>query len=371
MQPERGGARPRREGGRHGRRQPRSAEKAAEAAAEGIGGDGYGRGGGRGRGRGGAHGHRGGKGRDRREPRGRGAAPPPAAPRPRQVEEDDTESRKDEEREELKKYTRRKIFSNWSRYDDTEKEGQSNHGESQRGADFSVLLSSAGDSFTQFRFADEKEWHRENIWHKQLSAIPVDYQSVAQALQELPLHLRLNVDAELVQATSPAELPQMKYKIFEDSKRRELFQQSLAQREMVLVSHPVGDSVAPSVPEGKKVPRACAAEPFQTAHPLPKQEIDHLDEELDVLLNLDAPVGMQNRPVSGALSSNISTEKDLKMDIKEKEDPQGGWHHLHSLVVHQFHLVVHSYKAGEDENVERGIRSWCAFRFHSAEVAHV
>lgn len=30
------------------------------------------------------------------------------------------------------------------------------------------------------------------------------------------------------------------------------------------------------------------------------------------------------------------------------EGSQGGWHHLHSLVVHQFHLVVHSYKAGEE-----------------------
>ncbi|KFQ62091.1 Cell death regulator Aven, partial [Pelecanus crispus] len=178
---------------------------------------------------------------------------------------------------------------------------------------------SIGDSFAQFRFADEKEWDKESICHKQLSALSVDCQSLVQALQELPLHLRLNVAAELVQASTPVELPQMKSKI-EDGKRRELlFRQSLAQSETVLVSHPVGDSVAPSEPGRKNGPRASAAEPFQRAHPLSKQETDHLDEELDLLLNLDAPVDTENRPVSGALSYNTSTEKDLKMDCKEND----------------------------------------------------
>ncbi|NXJ50509.1 AVEN regulator, partial [Spizaetus tyrannus] len=239
-----------------------------------------------------------------------------------QVEEDDdTESREEEEKEELKSYSRRKIFSNWSRYEDTEKEGQSERGELQRGTDFSVLLSSAGDSFTQFRFADEKEWDRESICHKQLSALSVDCQSLVQALQELPLHLRLNVAAELVQASIPVELPQMKSKIIEDSKRRELlFRQSLAQSETVLVSHPVGDSLAPSEPRSKNGPRASAAEPFQRAHLLSEQETDHLDEELDLLLNLDTPIDTEKKPVSGALSYNRSTEKEeLKVACKEND----------------------------------------------------
>ncbi|KFP66766.1 Cell death regulator Aven, partial [Cariama cristata] len=235
-------------------------------------------------------------------------------------EEDDNESREEEEKEELKSYSRRKIFSNWSRYEDTEKEGQSEHGGSQRGTDFSVLLSSAGDSFTQFRFADEKEWDRESVCHKQLSALSVDCQSLVQALQELPLHLRLNVAAELVQASTPVELPQMKSKIIEDSKRRELqFRQPVAQSETALVSHPVGDSIALSEPGSKRGPRASAAEPFQRALPLSKEETDHLDEELDLLLNLDTPIGTENRPVSAALSYSVSTEKDLKMDCKEND----------------------------------------------------
>ncbi|NWW91533.1 AVEN regulator, partial [Rhynochetos jubatus] len=236
---------------------------------------------------------------------------------------DDTEPR--EEKEELKSYSKRKIISNWSRYEDTDKEGQNEHGESQRGTDFSVLLSSAGkDSFTQFRFADEKEWDRESICHKQLSALSVDCQSLVQALQELPLHLRLNVAAELVQASAPVELPQLKSKLTEDSKRRELlFRQPLSQSGTVLVSHPVGDSVADSValskPGSKNGPRAGAAEPFQRDHPLSKQETDPLDEELDLLLNLDAPIDTENRPVSATFSYKISTEKDLQMHYKEND----------------------------------------------------
>ncbi|NXG13047.1 AVEN regulator, partial [Grallaria varia] len=237
-----------------------------------------------------------------------------------QVEEDDDTESRQEEKEDVKCYSRRKILSNWSRYEGTEKEGQSECGESQRGTDFSVLLSSAGDSFTQFRFADEKEWDKEIICHKQFSALSVDCQSLVQALQGLPLHLRLNVAADLVQASTPVELPQMKSKIFEDGKRREqLFQQSPAQSKTPSVSQPVGNSVAPSESGSKNVSRANAKEPFQSDHPLSKQETDHLDEELDLLLNLEAPVSSGNRPVSGALSYNISTEKDLKIDCKEND----------------------------------------------------
>ncbi|NXV75541.1 AVEN regulator, partial [Atlantisia rogersi] len=179
---------------------------------------------------------------------------------------------------------------------------------------------SVGDSFTQFRFADEKEWERESVCHKQLPALSIDCQSLVQALQELPLHLRLNVAAELVQASTPVELPQMKPKMIEDGKRRELlFRQSLPQSETALGSHPVGDSIAPSEPGSKNGPRASAAEPFWTAHPLSKQETDHLDEELDLLLNLDAPIGTEERPASGSLSHHILAKKDLETDCKEKD----------------------------------------------------
>ncbi|RMC00433.1 hypothetical protein DUI87_23042 [Hirundo rustica rustica] len=176
-----------------------------------------------------------------------------------------------------------------------------------------------GDSFTQFRFADEKEWDKESICHKQFSALSVDCQSLVQALQELPLHLRLNVAADLVQASTPLEIPQMKSKIFEDGKKRDqLFRQSLAQSETALVSNPFGNSVAPSEP-GSRNGSTNARESFQRVHPLSNQDTDHLDEELDLLLNLEAPINTENRPASGTLSCSISTEKDLQVDCKENE----------------------------------------------------
>ncbi|NXI09608.1 AVEN regulator, partial [Irena cyanogastra] len=179
---------------------------------------------------------------------------------------------------------------------------------------------SLGDSFTQFRFADEKEWDKESTCHKQFSALSVDCQSLVQALQELPLHLRLNVAADLVQASTPLEIPQMKSKIFEDGKKREqLFQQSLAQSETGLVSHPVGNSIPPSESGSKISSRANARESFQGVDPLSNQDTDHLDKELDLLLNLEAPINTEIRPASGTLSFSVSAEKDLKMDCKENE----------------------------------------------------
>lgn len=49
-----------------------------------------------------------------------------------------------EEEEGHGSFSRRKLVSNWDRYEDAEKEAQQDAGESQRGTDFSILLSSAG-----------------------------------------------------------------------------------------------------------------------------------------------------------------------------------------------------------------------------------
>lgn len=63
-----------------------------------------------------------------------------------QVEEDSDSETYGEENDEQGNFSRRKIVSNWDRYQDTEKEVNGESGESQRGTDFSVLLSSAGES---------------------------------------------------------------------------------------------------------------------------------------------------------------------------------------------------------------------------------
>uniref|UniRef100_A0A8C8RMU9 Apoptosis and caspase activation inhibitor n=1 Tax=Pelusios castaneus TaxID=367368 RepID=A0A8C8RMU9_9SAUR len=282
-------------------------------AAEGGGGDGHIRGGGGGsRGRGGAHGQGGGGGRGRRDPRGRrGASPPPARYHRRADDDDDDPESQDDEKEERRGYSRRKVISNWNRYEDAEKEAQNESEASQRGTDFRVLLSSAGDSFTQFRFAEEKEWDTGSVGPKQLSALYIDCQSLVQALHDLPLHLRLNVAAEMVQASTPTELPQITSKCIEDSKRRMIQSQPLGQSEIASISDPISDSVL-SMPLSKDGP-GTTSQSFQKGCSVSQQEADNLDEVLDLLLNLDAPVNVENS-FQSETSYNMTAERDLKVE---------------------------------------------------------
>ncbi|XP_013964833.2 cell death regulator Aven isoform X5 [Canis lupus familiaris] len=274
----------------------RDRDRAGAAAARG-GGDSGGR---RGRGRG-FRGGRGGRGGGalrggRREPGGRGAGA--RAP----VEDDSDAETNGEENEEQGNYSKRKIVSNWDRYQDIEKEVNNESGESQRGTDFSVLLSSAGDSFSQFRFVEEKEWDGEVSGPKQNSAFYVDCESLVRALQELPLSLRLNVAAELVQTALPLELPQMKPKRNDEAK-------GLGMQ----LKGPLGPGGKGSVSELK--PAACCPAPSggpqKPTAPLPSAA-DHLEEELDLLLSLDAPV-RDGESILPDLTPGLESEKDRDM----------------------------------------------------------
>ncbi|KAI1897306.1 hypothetical protein AGOR_G00081960 [Albula goreensis] len=163
----------------------------------------------RGRGRGGHH-----RGRGRRDHyRGRGRGGPAAD---HQQGRDEANSH-DQEDEVCETFSRRKLESNWDRYEAEEKEQLQNEGPTQRGADYHALLGSAGDSFTQFRFSEEKDWEADSLAVNQMSAMLVDLQALAQSLQDLPLHLRLNLEEGLVQALTPVELPTMTPKPKQDS----------------------------------------------------------------------------------------------------------------------------------------------------------
>ncbi|XP_036437798.1 cell death regulator Aven [Colossoma macropomum] len=157
----------------------------------------------RGRGRGGHH-----RGRGRRDHyrgRGRGGGDGGAADFNRGQDEQDNKENLEEEMPDI--YSRRKLESNWDRYEESEKEEVNDGVPVQRGTDYHVLLSSAGDSFTQFRFSEEKDWEMDSLAVNQVPALSVDLEALAQSLQELPLHKRLNLEADLVQVTTPVELP--------------------------------------------------------------------------------------------------------------------------------------------------------------------
>ncbi|KAM3918662.1 cell death regulator Aven isoform 2-T2 [Leptodactylus fuscus] len=170
-----------------------------------------------------------------------------------------------ENEEHSSEFSRRKILSNWDRYEATEKETEPEV--LQRGTDYSVLLSSAGDSFTQFRFSDEKDWAAENLSSKQDSSVYLDSQSLVRALQNLPLHLRLNVEADLVQEELPQELPPF---IAKGTSTMPTFTGQKGSEASV-----ASDQGATSQLEGKISP-----DPSPAVH----------DEELDFLLSLEAPV---------------------------------------------------------------------------------
>uniref|UniRef100_A0A8C5K5K4 Apoptosis, caspase activation inhibitor n=2 Tax=Jaculus jaculus TaxID=51337 RepID=A0A8C5K5K4_JACJA len=210
-----------------------------------------------------------------------------------------------EENDEQGNYSKRKIVSNWDRYQETEKEVNGESGESQRGTDFSVLLSSAGDSFSQFRFAEEKEWDGESSCPKQNSALYVDSELLVRALQELPLSLRLNVAAELIQTTVPLELPQVKAKRNDDGKSPGM-----------QLRGPVSElrsSTAGCIRFlGTDNLRADPAEASEKSTSWPQLAADHLEEELDQLLSLDAPV---------TEGTNICTDQ-TPQDLKCKTDGQ-------------------------------------------------
>ncbi|XP_075049669.1 cell death regulator Aven [Mixophyes fleayi] len=223
-----------------------------------------------------------------REHRG-GARDRTGPPEHEKQDADDIAAPREENEEQSSGFSRRKILSNWDRYEAAEKEKENEV--LQRGADYSVLLSSAGDAFSQFRFADEKEWGAENLSSTQDSSVYLDSQSLVKALQEIPLHLRLNIEADLVQAELPQELPQFMLKGL--------------------------SNMAPTFTAQKGTTASTASAEAAASLPEPQTPQDPtlpaLDEELDFLLSLEAPVGEQM-----VTSPDGPTEHDQHVTCEEQ-----------------------------------------------------
>ncbi|CAL8317327.1 unnamed protein product [Merluccius merluccius] len=233
----------------------------------------------RGRGRGGG-GHRGGRGK-RDHYRGRGRGNPAGAgagggffQQRNQNEARDWEE-EEEEQEEVQVFSRRKLGSNWDRYLESEREeAAADDSPAVRGTDYHVLLESAGDSFTQFRFSEEKDWEMDSVASSQMSAVRLDLVALAQCLQALPLHQRLNLEAELVQVSTPLELPAATIPPKQDP---------------VLLTPPIPTTKDTS-PRLSLAGSPLVATPPQVAPALANlSPVDDADEELDRLLGLDKP----------------------------------------------------------------------------------
>ncbi|KAM9554045.1 cell death regulator Aven isoform 2-T2 [Salvelinus alpinus] len=229
-----------------------------------------------------------GTGRGKRDHyRGRGCQPTPFG------RGQDEGNRMDED-EGMEVFTKRKLESNWDRYKESEKEEPSDDTPTQRGTDYHVLLESAGDSFTQFRFSEEKEWDMDSLGANQFSAVFVDLPALAQSLQELPLHHRLNLEAELVQVTSPVELPTMTMAPKQNSVALGLFKLTV-----------------PGVPAAQKgltpsLGVSCAVSTAPGTVPLGSSAaktpvVDDMDKDLDQLLSLQSSVSEPSAFQTGTL----------------------------------------------------------------------
>ncbi|XP_072301896.1 cell death regulator Aven [Eucyclogobius newberryi] len=252
----------------------------------------------RGRGRG-AH-HRGRGKRDHYRGRGRGGACGHAANFNRR---DQDEGDFDGDDHVTQTFSRRKLESNWNRYEASETQEVDEDMPTQRGADYSVLLQSAGDSFTQFRFSDEKDWEMDSFVASQMSAF-VDLSALAQSLQQVPLHHRLNLEAQLVQISTPMELPP----------------QPLLKQDTSLTAPPLAVSKAPGPPHiVTAAPKAVMPpSPLKTA-PSPAEGAD---EELDELLSLQNPEASQGKQ-SDLQQETSTTDKaceEVKDVLKEEKD---------------------------------------------------
>ncbi|XP_072218508.1 cell death regulator Aven isoform X2 [Leuresthes tenuis] len=223
----------------------------------------------RGRGRGGHHRGRG--KRDHHRGRGRwGSAHVADFP---QRDHDEGDKLEEDEEHGTEVFSRRKLASNWERYEESERMEKDDDTPTQRGMDYQVLLESAGDSFTQFRFSEEKEWEMDSITASQMSAVLLDLPALAQSLQQVPLHQRLNLEAELVQVSTPVELP-----VVILTPKQEVAKTSKFTPSSTAARSPSINQKYPVVGSDSQV-TSVAAEPV----------VDDGDDELDQLLNLQNP----------------------------------------------------------------------------------
>ncbi|XP_034017839.1 cell death regulator Aven [Thalassophryne amazonica] len=231
-----------------------------------------------------------GRGRGKRpqhQGRGRGGGPHVADLSHQDQDEEDSFEPEDEG---METFSRRKLESNWGRYVESEK-AESADMPTQRGTDFHVLLETAGDSFTQFRLSDEKDWDTDSFEASQMSAVFLDLVELTKCLRHLPLHQRLDLEPELVQVSTPIDLPAMNVAPKQDTHK-----------------------LAVHAPPTATLKELDARRVAVATNPAPGLDVglQDVDEELDQLLSLQKPVSE---------NQFVQTEDENLLPVKlESED---------------------------------------------------
>uniref|UniRef100_G3NYU0 Apoptosis, caspase activation inhibitor n=1 Tax=Gasterosteus aculeatus aculeatus TaxID=481459 RepID=G3NYU0_GASAC len=264
----------------------------------------------RGRGRGGHHRGRG--KRDHYRGRGRGGSGPSADFQHRDKGEDEGDNFQEEgDRKEV--FSRRKLASNWDRYEASEREEPDEDTPTQRGTDYHVLLESAGDCFTQFRFSEEKEWEMDSA-ASQMSAVFVDLPALAEILQQVPLHQRLNLEAELLQVGRLLECPPEDKKRLTNHTVLLFLSQISTPLELPGLTLPVKQAMAKTatftLPSAALKIVSSSDPPVSSSAAEPPVDDD---EELDQLLSLQKPVWHD----SGGQSVSVAPKRACEQ-VQEK-----------------------------------------------------
>lgn len=93
-------------------------------------------------------------------------------------------------------YSRRKITSNWNRYENNTCANEVEETYQQKGGDFEVILGFSGDSSSQLRLQDEKEWDEDVTEQPDLDFLNIHCDTLANTLKCIPLHKRLGLSEE-------------------------------------------------------------------------------------------------------------------------------------------------------------------------------
>ncbi|KAM9840028.1 cell death regulator Aven [Aulostomus maculatus] len=257
----------------------------------------------RGRGRGGHH-----RGRGKRDyHRGRGRGEGAHVAEFHHRDQDEGGNCHEDKDDSMEVFSRRTLESNWDRYEESERPKSADDTPTQRGTDYHILLESAGDSFTQFRFSEEKDWEKDSFAASQMSAAFVDLPALAESLQQVPLHQRLNLEAELVQVSTPVELPAVTLATKQETPRIVAFTPPPAAPNSLGTNKNI--SVA-SNPAPRSIPSGGADTP-----------VDDADEELDQLLSFEKTVsGGQCVSVEDAAPEEVCQEvKEEVTAVKEEK----------------------------------------------------
>uniref|UniRef100_A0A3Q4GFW9 Apoptosis, caspase activation inhibitor n=1 Tax=Neolamprologus brichardi TaxID=32507 RepID=A0A3Q4GFW9_NEOBR len=250
------------------------------------------------RGRGGHHRERG----KREHHRGRGRGGGAHAAESHQRDQDEGDSYQEDDNS-TQVFSRRKLESNWDRYEESERPEPDDDTPTQRGTDFHVLLASAGDSFTHFRFAEEKEWEMDQLDISQMAGIVLDLPALTQILQEVPLHQKLDLEPELIQVSAPVELPSMTLAPKQEVPKMSKFTPPSTASKSLSISQKVPVDANPVGGSGSQLSSSAAAT---------ETLVDDADEELDKLLNLQKPASgdVGNEPVSDVTAKPMEVVKD-------------------------------------------------------------